>query len=117
MVFEYKSAVKFECEDLVTNCINSLEKLRRSNSRIDLEEYGKEEYKFLRAVLQIYGYMSVNNLLYGVLSTYTQTWFLKRDNKIPESLHISPGIQCVDVGENGILTNHIIQIKPFIYNL
>ncbi|CAB4377277.1 unnamed protein product [Rhizophagus irregularis] len=31
------------------------------------------------SINQVYGYMCANNLKYGVLSTYDQTWFLKRE--------------------------------------
>ncbi|PKY48486.1 hypothetical protein RhiirA4_544646 [Rhizophagus irregularis] len=31
------------------------------------------------SINQVYGYMCANSLKYGVLSTYDQTWFLKRE--------------------------------------
>ncbi|KAG0269464.1 hypothetical protein DFQ27_003376 [Actinomortierella ambigua] len=46
----------------------------------------------LGPVNQIYGYMRLNGYRYGILSTYEQTWFMKRGNLGTNDLMISPAI-------------------------
>jgi hypothetical protein len=41
---------------------------------------------------QIFGYLVVNQLQYGILSTYNQHWFLQRPKNEPRALYISPTI-------------------------
>lgn len=41
---------------------------------------------------QIYGYMKLNGYRYGVLSTYTQTWFIKRVGEQGNDVLVSPTI-------------------------
>ncbi|ORZ10006.1 hypothetical protein BCR41DRAFT_132343 [Lobosporangium transversale] len=41
---------------------------------------------------QIFGYIRLNGFRYGVLSTYTQTWFIKRDSAHGDGILISPTI-------------------------
>ncbi|CAG8653521.1 7074_t:CDS:2 [Dentiscutata erythropus] len=42
---------------------------------------------------QIFRYLAVNNLQYGILTTYNQHWFLKRPLHEPDTLYISPTIK------------------------
>ncbi|KAG0253177.1 hypothetical protein DFQ27_007628 [Actinomortierella ambigua] len=46
----------------------------------------------LDPVHQIYGYIRLNGYRYGILSTYEQTWFMKRGDHGPNDLMISPAI-------------------------
>ncbi|KAG9288823.1 hypothetical protein G9A89_001147 [Geosiphon pyriformis] len=43
-------------------------------------------------IIQLFDYMCLKNLQYGVLSTYETTWFLKRSNPSSTKLLISPPI-------------------------
>ncbi|KAI7825710.1 hypothetical protein BC939DRAFT_448194 [Gamsiella multidivaricata] len=45
------------------------------------------------ALEQIFGYMRFNGFRYGVLSTYTQTWFIKRVKEHEDDILVSPTIQ------------------------
>ena len=54
-------------------------------------DFMKQESKTRQALAQLYGYMELNNCRYGVLSTYTYTWFVKRSG-VKGELLISPPI-------------------------
>ncbi|KAF9090293.1 hypothetical protein BGX27_002296 [Mortierella sp. AM989] len=56
---------------------------------VDLEEDFTSPQSTIYQVQQIFGYLSWNELQYGVLTTYEQTWFLQRDGK---KLYVSPAI-------------------------
>jgi hypothetical protein len=52
--------------------------------------------KVSRAICQLWGYMTVNNLRYGILSTFNETFFLKRefcDDQGVSTLQISSGVR------------------------
>ncbi|KAF9149892.1 hypothetical protein DFQ26_001794, partial [Actinomortierella ambigua] len=42
---------------------------------------------------QMFGYMKLNGFRYGILSTYRQTWFLKRVSRDSNDIVVSPTIQ------------------------
>src|SRR6266498_447376 len=48
--------------------------------------------KLIRIIRQTFGYMVVNDLQYGLLTSYVQTWFLYRQSKNPSILYISPAV-------------------------
>eukprot|EP00742_Colponemidia_sp_Colp-10_P005607 GILJ01005993.1.p1 GENE.GILJ01005993.1~~GILJ01005993.1.p1 ORF type:complete len:501 (+),score=34.47 GILJ01005993.1:82-1584(+) len=52
-----------------------------------IEDYRKNIKKVRNAVRQVYGYMCVSHLKYGVLTTYNYHWFLKRS--VNGTLYIS----------------------------
>jgi len=58
----------------------------------DIEDHNQDRTSTKSTVYQvqqIFGYLSHNRLRYGVLTTYEQTWFLKRDRG---KLYVSPAI-------------------------
>ncbi|KAK6356371.1 hypothetical protein TWF718_000732 [Orbilia javanica] len=60
--------------------------------------------ELLRAVSQTFAHMHINNVLYGVLTTYHSTYFFKKidgDGKYPRLL-VSPIIRRTDIGENSL---------------
>ena len=54
-------------------------------------DFMEQESPIRQALAQLYGYMDLNNCRYGVLTTYTYTWFVKRSGDKGELL-ISPPI-------------------------
>jgi hypothetical protein len=70
VLIEIKTNRALACDDLVT-------KYREDMDLIDRNE--APENPTWRQVQQIFGYLSHNRLIYGVLTTYHQTWFMRRD--------------------------------------
>ncbi|CAG8729669.1 3415_t:CDS:2, partial [Ambispora leptoticha] len=66
------------------------------NSAVDMIDDGTTEYtrcqKIVKLIRQIFGYMVINDMRYGLLTSYTRTWFLHRQNKDPNILYISPSV-------------------------
>ncbi|RHZ61838.1 hypothetical protein Glove_345g71 [Diversispora epigaea] len=64
------------------------------NSAVDMVDYGTNDYtkyeKIIKIVQQAFGYMVVNNLRYGIITSYVRTWFLKRDQDNANIIYISP---------------------------
>lgn len=64
------------------------------NSAVDMVDYGTTDYmkyeKIMRIVQQAFGYMVINNLRYGMITSYVRTWFLKRDQDNANIIYISP---------------------------
>ncbi|KAK3805481.1 MAG: hypothetical protein J3Q66DRAFT_393293 [Benniella sp.] len=56
-----------------------------------------------RQVQQVYGYMCLNSLRYGILSTYEQSWFLRRHDDI---LSISRAVHKADLHPS-VLKSHM----------
>ena len=54
-------------------------------------DFMEQESKTRQALAQLYGYMELNNCRYGVLTTYSYTWFVKRTGVMGELL-ISPPV-------------------------
>jgi hypothetical protein len=48
--------------------------------------------RLIKIVRQTFGYMVVNDLRYGLLTTYVRTWFFCRDCKNPNIIYISPEV-------------------------
>lgn len=46
----------------------------------------------VRIVRQTFGYMVVNDLRHGLLTTYVRTWFFYRDRNNPNIIYISPAV-------------------------
>ena len=63
----------------------------------------------LYQVQQIFGYLSCNCLQYGVLTTYEQTWFLKRDLG---KLYISPAIRYNNQDQHYSIVMHVSWSLP-----
>ncbi|RVD84267.1 uncharacterized protein DFL_006028 [Arthrobotrys flagrans] len=61
--------------------------------------------ELIRAVSQMFAHMHINNVLYGVLTTYHSTYFFKRidaEGKYPRLL-VSPLIRRIDIGESSLV--------------
>ncbi|KAF9991340.1 hypothetical protein BGZ79_004650, partial [Entomortierella chlamydospora] len=80
MIIEIKTIRSLPCNDLATGYNEEMEAFARDEALPD---------RTRRPLHQIFGYLSHNRLRYGILSTYDQTWFLKREGG---SLQISPTI-------------------------
>jgi hypothetical protein len=52
-------------------------------------EFHKRSARAQRVIKQIYSYMVVNQVKYGILSTYDSHWFLRRQSDDEERLWIS----------------------------
>ncbi|CAB4434864.1 unnamed protein product [Rhizophagus irregularis] len=79
----------------LTNDIEDLSELY--NTAVDAMDYGTINYtiheKIMRIIQQAFGYMVLNRLQYGMITTYARTWFLKRDDPPNiNKLYISPMI-------------------------
>lgn len=64
---------------------------------IDIKYYNKDltsPKNVVYQVNQIFGYLSWNELQYGVLTTYEETWFLKRN---AGTLYVSPAIKYTSI--------------------
>jgi hypothetical protein len=58
-----------------------------------------KDTKVSRAICQLWGYMTVNHLKYGILTTFNETFFLKREFREDQGtskLEISPGVRIGD---------------------
>src|SRR6185503_13805966 len=55
-----------------------------------------EMTSIIESVQQLFGYLGLNGLQYGSLTTYEQTWFFwrKPDEHEYEGIYISPTIKC-----------------------
>ena len=62
-----------------------------SSGPVTAPDFMNQNSKIRQALAQLYGYMILNNCRYGVLTTYTYTWFVKRTGVMGELL-ISPPI-------------------------
>ncbi|CAG8632382.1 5977_t:CDS:2 [Funneliformis caledonium] len=76
------------CESLAEKYEDDIE---RKYSRTIPPNSGKE-ISVVDILRQVFGYLVVNNLQYGVLSTYNQSWFFRRPKYEPRALEISPTI-------------------------
>jgi hypothetical protein len=79
-----------------------------------------EKISVVDILCQIFGYLVINNLQYGVLSTYNQTWFLQRPNNMPCALDISPTInvqsQWLTLFQCYAFMQHLARIDPYSLN-
>ncbi|GJJ78399.1 hypothetical protein EMPS_10758 [Entomortierella parvispora] len=81
VLIEVKTKWVLGCEDLVKKYNNDIASIAAGlEPRNPIWPY----------VLQMFLYLSLNRLRYGVLTTYEQTWFLRRDEGV---LHVSPAIR------------------------
>ncbi|KAF8926465.1 hypothetical protein BGZ47_002706 [Haplosporangium gracile] len=64
-------------------------------------------------VNQVYGYMRLNGYRYGILSTYEQTWFMKRGDQGANDLMISPTI-AFDISEPSLLQCYVWFIRQAV---
>ncbi|KAG0195475.1 hypothetical protein BGX28_001302, partial [Mortierella sp. GBA30] len=64
-------------------------------------------------VNQAYGYMRLNGYGYGILSTYEQTWFMKRGDQGTNDLMISPTI-AFDISEPSLLQCYVWFIRQAV---
>ncbi|KAG0199630.1 hypothetical protein BGX28_007110 [Mortierella sp. GBA30] len=64
----------------------------------------------VNAVNQAYGYIRLNGYRYGILSTYEQTWFMKRGEQCASDVMISPPI-AFDITEPSFLQCYVWFIR------
>ncbi|CAG8530112.1 15261_t:CDS:2 [Acaulospora morrowiae] len=48
--------------------------------------------KIIRIVRQMFGYMVINDMRFGLLTSYVRTWFFCRQPEDPNNLYISPAV-------------------------
>ncbi|KAG9064935.1 hypothetical protein KI688_003197 [Linnemannia hyalina] len=70
VLIEIKTNRALACDDLVAKYREDMDLVSRNETPAN---------PTWRQVHQIFGYLSHNNLRYGVLTTYHQTWFMRRD--------------------------------------
>ena len=58
----------------------------------DLKEHRTASVPVINHIKEIYGYMGHNKLQFGVLSTYENTWFIRRPPDNPSKLFISEAV-------------------------
>ncbi|CAG8645552.1 1633_t:CDS:1, partial [Paraglomus occultum] len=71
---------------------NLISKYNTEEARRQNHQIGDGGCSPLHPVKQIYGYLGHNCLQYGVLTTYNQSWFLRRPSEPHGNLYISPAI-------------------------
>ncbi|CAG8668146.1 17479_t:CDS:2, partial [Funneliformis caledonium] len=91
------SAVEVKPEQLMKTLVaDGTELFNAYNTALTTEDDGTTAYtrhqKIIRIVRQLFGYMVVNDLKYGLLTTYIRTWFFYRQDEDPDNLYISPTV-------------------------
>ncbi|KAI9241658.1 MAG: kinase-like domain-containing protein [Podila humilis] len=86
MLIEIKTTQALSCNNLVTKYMQDMDLI--ANDRAPTNP-------IWRQVHQIFGYLCHNSLRYGILTTYNDTWFMKRD---VGTLWISPSIRHDNTG-------------------
>jgi hypothetical protein len=103
--YEGNLAERFKDEQLRLKPNPATLKSLRSSSRREqaLEEKvllnQNKDTKVSRAICQLWGYMTVNHLKYGILTTFNETFFFKREFREDlgtSKLEISPGVRIGD---------------------
>src|SRR6185436_975992 len=59
------------------------------NTALTMEDEYIWHQKIIKIVRQTFGYMIVNDLRYGLLTTYIRTWFFYRQHANPNIIYIS----------------------------
>src|SRR5262249_25412347 len=78
---------------LLNDGLDLHEAYNRAVTMVDDETSMFTKYKkIVRIVRQTFGYMVVNDLRYGLLTTCVRTWFFTRDHKNPIIIYISPAV-------------------------
>ncbi|CAG8528756.1 13258_t:CDS:2 [Ambispora gerdemannii] len=91
------SAVEVKPEQLMRTLVaDGTELFNAYNTALTTEDDGTIAYtqhqKIIRIVRQLFGYMVVNDLKYGLLTTYIRTWFFYRQDDNPDNIYISPAV-------------------------
>ncbi|RIB28189.1 hypothetical protein C2G38_2239640 [Gigaspora rosea] len=97
------SVVEIETEQLMRTLVDDETELFNAyNTALRIKDDGTTEYtrhqKIIRIVKQLFGYMVVNDLKYGLLTTYIRTWFFYHQVVSPNDhdslniLYISPAV-------------------------
>jgi hypothetical protein len=77
-----------------------IEKLRRSGK--DQVLINPDETKASRAITQLWGYLSVNNLKYGILTTFNDTYFFKREFSEGQGVSRLEISKSVSIGDSSV---------------
>jgi hypothetical protein len=96
LIVEVKTPWAFEPTDIAEAFI-AQEKLIDEDPNLKGGESQSEKTKVFRAVSQLWGYMSVNHLRYGVITTYNETYFFRRlpsRDSTTSVLEVSEPIMC-----------------------
>ncbi|RHZ76168.1 hypothetical protein Glove_202g86 [Diversispora epigaea] len=91
MVIEVKTFWVLYLEDSESLHEKYVEDLRRKECETIPLNAGRK-ISVVDIIHQIFGYLVVNKLQYGILSTYNQNWFLKRPKEESRTLEISPTV-------------------------
>ncbi|RHZ82530.1 hypothetical protein Glove_109g81 [Diversispora epigaea] len=91
------SIVEVKPEQLMRNLIeHGAELFEAYNTALTVDDNGTAEYtrhrKIIKIVRQVFGSMVVNDLRYGLLTTYIRTWFFYRQREDPDIIYISPTV-------------------------
>ncbi|CAJ0847274.1 4146_t:CDS:2 [Entrophospora sp. SA101] len=91
------SIVEVKPEQLMRSLIKDGAELSEAyNTALTVDDDGTTEYnrhqKIIRIIRQIFGYMVVNDLQYGLLTTYIRTWFFYCQSRNPDIIYISPAV-------------------------
>ncbi|PKK55444.1 hypothetical protein RhiirC2_722437, partial [Rhizophagus irregularis] len=91
------SVVEVKPEQLMSDLINDeIELFNAYNTALAAEDDESTAYtkhmKIIRIVRQLFGYMVINDLKYGLLTTYIRTWFFYRQDDDPDNICISPTV-------------------------
>ncbi|CAG8611803.1 3154_t:CDS:2 [Dentiscutata erythropus] len=81
------SIVVVKPEQLMQNLIDHGTELFETYNTALTTNYNEARHE--KIIRQVFGYMIVNDLRYGLLTTYVQTWFFCRQQKNPDILYIS----------------------------
>ncbi|CAG8624907.1 6546_t:CDS:2 [Acaulospora morrowiae] len=91
------SAVEVKTEQLMGTLVaDGTELVAAYNTALTAEDDGTTAYtrhqKIIRIVRQLFGYMVINDLKYGLLTTYIRTWFFYRQDGNEDNIYISPAV-------------------------
>jgi hypothetical protein len=91
------SAVEVKPEQLMRTLVDDgTELFNAYNTALKTKDDGTTAYtrhqNIIGIVRQLIGYMIVNDLKYGLLTTYIRTWFFYRQDDNPDNIYISPEV-------------------------
>ncbi|CAG8791690.1 853_t:CDS:1, partial [Dentiscutata erythropus] len=83
-------------EWLIRSLLGEEELYTAYNIAVTAVDDGTDSYtkyqKIIRIVRQMFGYMVINDMQFGLLTSYVRTWFFCRQPENPNSLYISPAV-------------------------
>ncbi|KAJ3050557.1 hypothetical protein HK097_008503 [Rhizophlyctis rosea] len=110
--------IEVKCRKVLGADLEDLAAAYRSHKSPGLEPIGPNPCLHVE---QAYGYLVVNNLGYGCLTTYDKWWFFKRDPVNTEDLYISRPYYASSSGPNSITVRQVLfylaSLAPFATNV